>query len=951
MRPKSKAELTAEIKTLQTRIHNLEAGVAPQRDTTAAPYLHEQEFRALVEHCPDVIARFDSALRHTYVSPAVQVVTGLPPQAFIGKTNRELGMPPALAERWEAALRQVFKTGQEVCIEFVYASPDGPRHYESRLFADRARDGVIAAVCSIARDVTDRKRVEEALRESVARFRSLWEYSMDGILLTVPDGRILMASPAACRILGRSEEEICRIGRAGVVDQTDPQLPVLLEERARTGECKGELRFIRPDGTARPCEITSAVFTGRDGLPWTSMCIHDISERKQAEEALRSSEENFRRSLDDSPLGVRIVTTEGETVYANRAVLEIYGYDSIEELRTTPVTKRYTPESYAGFQIRKRKRQRGENVPSEYEISIARRNGEVRHLQVFRKEVLWDGERQFQTIYQDITERKRVEATLRESENCFRELFNNMSSGVAVYEAMRDGQDFVFRDFNRAAERIDSTQREAVLGRSVAEVFPGVKEFGLFDVFQRVWRTGQPAHHPVRVYDDSRIAGWRENYLYKLPSGEIVAVYDDITERKVAEEALATRTLQLEAVRAVAREIARELNLPTLLQLVTQRAGELLGGVSGSCFLWDESGQCLTPIAWSGEFHPEVQRNIQLGEGLVGAVAARREGLYVNDYRTSRFAIPAILAHSDITAVMAVPLLYRERLLGVLALSDRGAPRRFSAQDQDLLTLFADHAAIAIENARLYDAAQREITGRKQAEAEQKRLLAELEAKNRELEAFVYTVSHGLKAPLVSLDGFSSVLQKQCYNQLGEKGKHYLERIQANVIRMDALIRNLLELSRIGLVVGQIEEVDVTVLLREVQDELAIRLKEATAEVVVQEPLPALRADRGRIHQVFTNLLDNAVKFRSAERALRIEVGCRQEGDVYRFHVADNGLDIAPQYHEEIFAPFRKLHPEIEGVGMGLTLVKKIVEHHGGRIWVESEAGKGSTFYFTIPRG
>jgi signal transduction histidine kinase len=359
----------------------------------------------------------------------------------------------------------------------------------------------------------------------------------------------------------------------------------------------------------------------------------------------------------------------------------------------------------------------------------------------------------------------------------------------------------------------------------------------------------------------------------------------------------------------------------------------------------------LTPIAWSGEFHPEVQRNIQLGEGLVGAVAARREGLYVNDYRTSRFAIPAILAHSDITAVMAVPLLYRERLLGVLALSDRGAPRRFSAQDQDLLTLFADHAAIAIENARLYDAAQREITGRKQAEAEQKRLLAELEAKNRELEAFVYTVSHGLKAPLVSLDGFSSVLQKQCYNQLGEKGKHYLERIQANVIRMDALIRNLLELSRIGLVVGRIEEVDVTVLLREVQDELAIRLKEATAEVVVQEPLPALRADRGRIHQVFTNLLDNAVKFRSAERALRIEVGCRQEGDVYRFHVADNGLDIAPQYHEEIFAPFRKLHPEIEGVGMGLTLVKKIVEHHGGRIWVESEAGKGSTFYFTIPRG
>ena len=244
-----------------------------------------------------------------------------------------------------------------------------------------------------------------------------------------------------------------------------------------------------------------------------------------------------------------------------------------------------------------------------------------------------------------------------------------------------------------------------------------------------------------------------------------------------------------------------------------------------------------------------------------------------------------------------------------------------------------------------------DITERKRAEAERERLLADLEAKNKELESFVYTVSHDLKAPLVSLNGFSSVLQKDYESQLGEEGKHYLERIQANVAHMEVLITSLLELSRIGQVVGSIEEIDVAALLREIRDALAVRLKEAGAEFVVQEPLPTVRADRGRIHQVFVNLIDNAVKFRSAERALRIEVGCRQESGFYRFHVADNGIGIAPQYHEQIFTPFRKLHPEIEGVGIGLALVKKIVEHHGGRVWVESEAGKGSTFYFTIPRG
>ena len=151
-------------------------------------------------------------------------------------------------------------------------------------------------------------------------------------------------------------------------------------------------------------------------------------DRLRVEEALRRSEENFRRSLDDSPLGVRIVTVEGETIYANRAILDIYGYDSIEELNTTPLKKRYTPESYAEFQIRREKRKRGDYGPSEYEISIVRKDGEVRQLQVFRKEILWDGEKQFQVIYQDITERKQAEEELRASREQMRALAGRLQA-------------------------------------------------------------------------------------------------------------------------------------------------------------------------------------------------------------------------------------------------------------------------------------------------------------------------------------------------------------------------------------------------------------------------------------------------------------------------------------------------------------------------------------------
>jgi PAS domain S-box-containing protein len=256
-----------------------------------------------------------------------------------------------------------------------------------------------------------------------------------------------------------------------------------------------------------------------------------------------------------------------------------------------------------------------------------------------------------------------------------------------------------------------------------------------------------------------------------------------------------------------------------------------------------------------------------------------------------------------------------------------------------------------------YQSIIHDITGRKRRDAERRLLLADLRAKNRELESFVYTISHDLKAPLVSLSGFSAALQKEIYSQLSKEGKHYLERIQANVGHMGGLIASLLELSRIGLVIGAIEEVDVAALLREIWDKLAVTLEKAGVEFRVREPLPIVRADQGRMRQVFANLIDNAIKFRSAERALRIEVGCRQEGSFYRFHVADNGIGIAPQYHEQIFAPFRSLHPEIEGAGMGLAIVKKIVEHHGGRVWVESpsdwlragDEGTGATFYFTLP--
>jgi len=131
-----------------------------------------------------------------------------------------------------------------------------------------------------------------------------------------------------------------------------------------------------------------------------------------------------------------------------------------------------------------------------------------------------------------LNSQQHPEEELKEYQAKFKALFDNVSSGVAIYEARNDGEDFVFVDFNPAAEEIEHIKKDELIGKSVADVFPGVKEFGLFDVFQRVYKTGTPEHLPISIYKDERVAGWRENYVYRLPSGQIVAVYDDVSARK-----------------------------------------------------------------------------------------------------------------------------------------------------------------------------------------------------------------------------------------------------------------------------------------------------------------------------------------------------------------------------------------------------------------------------------
>ena len=244
----------------------------------------------------------------------------------------------------------------------------------------------------------------------------------------------------------------------------------------------------------------------------------------------------------------------------------------------------------------------------------------------------------------------------------------------------------------------------------------------------------------------------------------------------------------------------------------------------------------------------------------------------------------------------------------------------------------------------------RDITERKQAEEAIARQTAELTRINAELEDFTHSVSHDLKEPLRGIEAFAGFIAEDYGDKLDEQGQRYVGILRESAVRMKDLIDDLLQLSRIGRTRFEHAPVRVRSLVEDVSLELSFALQEKRVDLQVAPRLPTVACDKVRMREVFKNLISNAVKYNDKPNP-RIEIACRSENGAFTFSVRDNGIGIALEYHDKIFKIFQRLHhrEEYEGTGVGLAICKKVVEAHGGRIWVESVPGQGTTFFFTLP--
>jgi PAS domain S-box-containing protein len=420
------------------------------------------------------------------------------------------------------------------------------------------RSGEAAIVQKQADDaLRERKRTEEALRENRRQLTDIIEFLPDATLAIDKEGRVIIWNKAIEKMTGIPAAEMvgkcdyaCAIPFYG---EARPQLVDLVF--ADREEIAARYPNITHQGNTVMAEVFCNALHNNEGAWVFAMAsplhdqsgniigaiesIRDITDRKQAEEALRESEENFRHFLDDSPLGVRIVTAEGETIYANRAILDIYGFSSLEELRTTPLKNRYTPESYVEFKKRYEERQQGEDSPSEYEVNVVRKNGEVRHLLVSRKGQLWDGKKQYQLLYRDITDRKQAEEALASSLSLLKATMESTADGILVVDL--SGRitlwNHKFADMWQIPEELLSkhldelalnyvlqqmAQPEAFLAK-VRELYGKPEESSNDQLSLADGRIFERYSQPQRIGDDVVGRVWS---------------FSDITERKQAEEAL-----------------------------------------------------------------------------------------------------------------------------------------------------------------------------------------------------------------------------------------------------------------------------------------------------------------------------------------------------------------------------------------------------------------------------
>ena len=896
----------------------------------------------------------------------------------------------------------------------------GGSEYDAVISARLATIGDREIILTILHDVTERKRAEEALKESEKRFRAFFEDAPAYCYMVSTEGNILDVNKIALRVLGYTEDEL--IGKPLITTLYAPGSRQKAEELFRiwreTGKLETqELKIITKEGVERIVLLSAGAVRSADGEVLYSISMQrDITERKRAEEALRLSEQNFRDSIENSPLGIRIASEDGKTLYVNRSLLSIYGYGSLEELEAVPRKQLYTPESYAEHRERVEKRKRGELIPPNYEVSIVRRDGQMRDLSVSRGEVLWNGERQFQVVYQDITERKQAEEQ-------YQTIIHGAMDGF--WQADMQGH---FLDVNEAYCSLTGYSREELLNMAISDIEAIERPEETAERMQKISDVGYERFESRHRRKDGAIIDVEVsvNYL-PIHGGRVFTFIRDITERKKAEESLMESEERYRSLIELSPEaifVATDgkhvfVNTAGLKLFGASKPDQIIGKPVLDVIHPDYRevvAERMRKSMETGTIAPAIEEEFLRLDGTPVAVEVRAAPLVyqgkpamqavvrnISDRKKAEEALRAseeqyrLLAENVRDVIWSTDMDLRFTYVSPSAkyIVDRTAEEVMSMSFEQLLKPSSQKVALGVFTEELARAkaappepgrsrtveveiirrdgstlwselkmsfirnpdgrpvgilgVMRDITERKKAEEERKEMeqKAQLASRLASVGELAAGIAHEINNPLTGVIGYAELLM---HEDVPEHIKNDLKIIYEGAKRVADVVKGLLTFARQTrperTVVDVNQVIEIVLRLRAYELETG----NITATARLAPDIPATVADAGQLQQVFLNLIINAeMEMRSAHGKGKLIIKTESVGNTIRISFKDNGPGIAEENLERIFDPFFTTKEVGEGAGLGLSICHGIVAKHGGRIWAESQSGNGATFVVELP--
>ncbi|MES2372078.1 MAG: PAS domain S-box protein [Bacteroidota bacterium] len=782
-------------------------------------------------------------------------------------------------------------------------------------------------------------------------YESFFTNSLSALFLLKIDGTIIRANQAACDMFGYTEAELQSLKTEALIEASQVAVSELRTERLAKGKAKGIIMAQRKNGQKFPIKLSTATIQTETGESMTSVIAIDISEQHDRQENLKillEETQKLHQKEEDSRIllenvlnsvtdGFFIVNREWKILFWNKAAENILRKNEAELI--------------------------GKNLWEEFpDLAILRGNADfvklydknqsVRFREYFPKYKIWadvsayPSEKNISVYFKDVTEVKN----LRTMERLEREVLEMNARPDSV---LKDTLDFYLKEIQEIHKGMICSVLRLKGNRLYNWSAPGLSENYLngiegVEIGNNIGSCGTAAFlkEKVVVTDIENDPLWAD---YKeLAAAEGVKACWSFPLIDSVNQVMGTFAIYYKRVKAPTREEENTLERAKNLLMIILENKMSVEAVKSSIQNYDMVAKATNDAIW--DWNVETNEVSRTGKGLevlfgyTTEEAAKEEGFW--NKRIHPDDLHGFLQMQS--AIMNNPSeLYWED------------EYRFMRKDGTYAYVFDKGYIIrdAAGKAIRLIGATRDISDRKESEAlllelnnRLKQRADELAASNVELERFAYIASHDMQEPLRMITSFLQLFKKKYEDHLDETAEQYIHFAVDGADRMKKLIMDLLEYSRVGSNKDDLTEIDTNVLLQEVLNVFVSRLAEMKANVVMNK-LPVIKGNRTQLFQLFQNLIGNALKYHTGESPC-VEIEGKEEEHHFLFSVRDNGIGIKPIFFEKIFVLFQRLHHknEYSGTGIGLAICKKIIDKHGGRIWVESEPGKGSCFYFTISK-